>query len=215
MMSSKENVVIFGDSYSTYKGYVPVGYDVYYADKRDVEPIVKGVEKTWWKLLEKETGFNIVLNDSYSGSTVCNTVREGLPPESSFIRRMDKYINEDFFNKNSIETVFVFGGTNDWWIGAPEGELKYSDWTSEDLDCLLPAYCYMLATLKDKVRIKNIFAIFNCNLDENLIDKLVKACEYYNIKYIRLENIDKISGHPTELGMQQICEQVKNLIEKK
>ena len=41
----KNNVFIMGDSYSTYKGYIPEGYHFYYGDERKDSPIVKGVEK--------------------------------------------------------------------------------------------------------------------------------------------------------------------------
>ena len=90
-----------GDSYSTYAGYIPEGYHFYYSDERTELPIIKGVEKTWWKIFSAENNLNIVLNDSFSGSTICNTVREALSVESSFINRMDKYISENFFEENN------------------------------------------------------------------------------------------------------------------
>lgn len=42
----KNNILIMGDSYSTYDGYIPKGYHFYYSDERNEEPIVNGVEKT-------------------------------------------------------------------------------------------------------------------------------------------------------------------------
>ncbi|MBQ6902581.1 MAG: hypothetical protein IJN71_06195, partial [Oscillospiraceae bacterium] len=75
-MKDKNNVFIIGDSYSTYEGYIPEGYDFYYSDERKDNPIVNGVEKTWWNMLANENNLNIILNDSFSGSTICNTVRE-------------------------------------------------------------------------------------------------------------------------------------------
>jgi len=71
----ENNVFIMGDSYSTYKGYIPEGYSFYYSDERTETPIVKGVEKTWWNILANENNLNIILNDSFSGSTICNTVK--------------------------------------------------------------------------------------------------------------------------------------------
>ena len=99
-MKDKKNVFIIGDSYSTYEGYIPEGYHFFYCDERPEAPFVKGVEKTWWNMLAKENGLNVVLNDSYSGSTICNTVREYLTVETSFISRFDKYISENFFAQN-------------------------------------------------------------------------------------------------------------------
>ena len=89
-MKENRNIFIMGDSYSTYTGYIPEGYNSYYGDNRKDNPIVNGVDKTWWRILANENNLNIVLNDSYSGSTVCNTVREGFKLDTSFINRIDK-----------------------------------------------------------------------------------------------------------------------------
>lgn len=58
-MKEKDNVFIIGDSYSTYEGYIPEGYYVYYSDDRTAAPIVRGVEKTWWRLLAKKAEYDI------------------------------------------------------------------------------------------------------------------------------------------------------------
>ncbi len=202
----KNNIFIMGDSYSTYKGYIPEGYHSYYKDERVDEPTVKGVQKTWWKIFEKQNNLNILLNDSFSGSTVCNTVRETLPLESSFINRMDKYTSENFFEQNNVNTMLIFGGTNDSWINAPIGELKYSDWTADELLCVLPAFCYLIDNAKKAV--DNVIVIINTGLKDEITNGFIEACEKNNIKYVRLEQIDKQHGHPTELGMQQIAAQV-------
>ena len=56
-MKEQKNVMIMGDSYSTYGGYIPEGYNTYYSDERAAAPVVKGVEKTWWSLAAKEPNF--------------------------------------------------------------------------------------------------------------------------------------------------------------
>ena len=101
----KNNVMILGDSYSTYEGYIPEGYSCYYRIHREDPPFIHGVEKTWWRIFAKENDINIVMNDSYSGSTVCNTVRENYEISSSFISRIDKYIAEGFFEEHHITEV--------------------------------------------------------------------------------------------------------------
>lgn len=205
-MKNENNVFIMGDSYSTYKSYIPEGYAAYYSDEREENPVVRGVEKTWWKILATENELNIVLNDSFSGSTVCNTVRESLSLDTSFINRMDKYISEDFFDKNQIGTMFIFGGTNDSWIDAPIGNLKYSDQTEEDLKCVLPAFCYLIGKAKEVV--DNILVIINSELKDEITNGFIEACTKYGIRYLLLNGIDKENGHPTETGMKQICRQV-------
>lgn len=206
-----KNIFIMGDSYSTYEGYIPKGYNTFYSDGRTNPPIVIGVEKTWWKLLEKAMDYNIVLNDSYSGSTVCKTGYGGYCHETSFVGRLDKYIEEGYFDKNNVDTVFVFGGTNDSWANSPIGELKYSDHTDEDLKCVLPAFCYLLGRLKDTV--KETVVILNTGLKQVITDGYINACETYNIKYVKLKEIEKENGHPTVLGMKQISQQIKECLD--
>lgn len=212
-MKNKNNVFIMGDSYSTYEGYIPKGYDFYYSDKRKVNPVVNGVEKTWWNMLANENNLNIILNDSFSGSTICNTVRETLPVESSFVSRIDKYITEKVFTENKINTMFIFGGTNDSWIDAPVGNLKYSDWTVDELKCVLPAFCYLINRAKKVV--ENVIVIINTDLKQEIAKGFIEACEKIEVGYLYLKEIDKENGHPTELGMKQISEQVMEYLNKK
>ena len=68
-MKSFGNVVIFGDSYSTFSGYVPDGYICYYGSEL-CKTDVTIVEETWWHQLIEETNANLLLNDSWSGSTI-------------------------------------------------------------------------------------------------------------------------------------------------
>lgn len=212
-MKDKNNVFIMGDSYSTYRGYIPEGYYFYYSDERKENPIVKGVEKTWWNILAKENNLNILLNDSFSGSTICNTVRETLSVESSFVSRIDKYIKEKFFTENKVDTIFIFGGTNDSWINAPIGNLKYSDWTVDELKCVLPAFCYLINNAKKVV--EDVIVIINTDLKEEITNGFIEACEKNEVKYLYLKEIDKENGHPTELGMKQISKQVMECLHKK
>lgn len=212
-MKDKNNVFIIGDSYSTYEGYIPEGYHFYYSDERKENPIVKGVEKTWWNMLANENNLNIILNDSFSGSTICNTVRETYDVESSFVSRIDKYIAKNFFIENKIDTMFIFGGTNDSWIDAPIGNLKYSDWTDDELKCVLPAFCYLTNRAKEVV--EDVIVIINTDLKEEITNGFIEACEKNEVKYLYLKEIDKENGHPTELGMKQISEQVTECLHKK
>ena len=207
-----KNVFILGDSYSTYEGYIPEGYRCYYGDSRKVAPIVRGVEKTWWHMLAQEAGLTIVRNDSISGSTICNTVKPILTPDTSFVNRMDKYLEERFFAENNIDTVLIFGGTNDSWIDTPAGSLMYADWTSDALNTVLPAFCYLLN--KAKKAVGNIIVIVNSGLREEITDGLIEAAKKYGVKYVCLKDIDKECRHPTELGMRQITDQVMECLGK-
>ena len=204
-----KNLVIIGDSYSTFKGYVPEEYAVYYDGNSGTD--LKQVEQTWWHKFVSESGVNLVLNDSWSGATVCYTGR--VSPEyayrSSFVNRMHLMIEDDLFAKNRVDTVFIFGATNDSWLDTtPLGEAKMSDWTEDDLYYTLPAICYMIARLKEKLPTGNIVFIINTELDPRIVETIKLASEQFGTSFIELENVDKVSGHPTVKGMSDICRQI-------
>lgn len=204
-----KNLLIIGDSYSTFEGYNPEGYVFYYSSKAGTD--VRCVENTWWHRFVSETGVNLVLNDSWSGSTVCYTGR--VSPEygyrSSFVNRFHIMKKEDFFKKNEIDTVFIFGGTNDSWLDTtPKGEEMLGDWSEENLYSTLPAISYLIAKLKEELPGGNIIFIINTELDERIVGAIKHASEHFGTSYIELQNIDKKSGHPTILGMEQICNQL-------
>jgi hypothetical protein len=71
------NTLIIGDSYSTFKGYIPEGYAPYYTNEPG-NTDVRRVEETWWHQLQAETDCRILLNNSWSGSTICHTGYDGV-----------------------------------------------------------------------------------------------------------------------------------------
>ena len=200
-----KNVVIFGDSYSTFEGHIPKEYWPYYTPTRPDIPEVRRVEDTWWHMLITEQGANIVRNDSWSGSTLCNTAYYGedCSNSSSFIYRLNKLHGEGFFEGKNVDTVFVFGGTNDSWANDPVGELKYSDWTREDLFCVLPAFCYFIHRLGEVFPGANVIALINTGMKPEIADGYEEACKHYGVGYVRYTDIDKFSAHPTPKGKKQ------------
>ena len=203
-------VMIFGDSYSTYKGYIPEGYDVYYSGNRTSPPDVSDVSKTWWDMVIKESGSELVQNNSWSGSTICYTGYgyRDRSKSSSFIYRFNKLYEEGFFEENKVDTVFVFGATNDHWCMAPVGQLQYSDWTHDSLFFVLPAVCCFLNSLKEKLPDARVVFILNTGLRKDIREGIIKACEYFGVELAVLEDVDKQNGHPTEKGMEDIKNQV-------
>lgn len=146
----QNNTIIFGDSYSTFEGFIPAGYDVYYSEENRDGTGVTDVAQTWWHMLAREADLNLVLNDSWSGSTMGHTGygNADCSKTSSFIFRLRQMIENGFFQKNEIHKVFVFGGTNDNCCGATLGEAKYENWVEDDLFFVLPAIAYFLQLLK-------------------------------------------------------------------
>ena len=209
-----KNLLIFGDSYSTFKGFIPEGYLAYYSENGRPETDVTQVSETWWYQVVNEAKLNLVLNNSWSGSTICYTGYENkdCSQTSSFIRRLRNLIDEGFFAENNIDKVFVFGGTNDSWCGAPLGEIKKDNWINDDLYNILPAiYCFF-DLLKKALPNAEIYCLINTGLKEEVALALEDAAQIYNITPIVFDKIDKQCGHPTIEGMKDIKNAVLNVI---
>lgn len=119
-MSDSKNIFILGDSYSTFKGYIPDGYLSWYTEGKSGATDVVSVTQTWWWQLINSTDSHLVRNDSWSGTTICNTCRPTLDVSTFFINRFEKLVKDDFFEQKEIDAVLIFGGTNDCWIDAPK-----------------------------------------------------------------------------------------------
>jgi lysophospholipase L1-like esterase len=208
-----KNILILGDSYSTYEHYIPEGYAFYYCSQgREQGPAVTKMklEETWWQQVVKGIDGNLLLNNSWSGSTIGYTGYDKVDCSkiNSFIYRFRQLKEEGFFQKNQVDTVFVFGGTNDSWSDAPLGEMKLSNWEEKDLYFVLPAICHLMKALKDELPNAEIYFLINTELKPEIEECVEKAGEYYGVQTIRLQNIEKECGHPNPTGMNAIAEQV-------
>ena len=202
------NVFILGDSYSTFKGHIPEGYHPYYSSDSEGGD-VDSVEKTWWHQLVSENNAVLLMNNSWSGTTVCHTGYNGEDRnDNSFVARTDKLISEGYFKKNKIDTFLLFGGTNDSWADSPLGEIMYEGWQEKDLYNVLPAFCYLIHTLKKNLPDTRIVCIINSELKKEITEGFFEVCRKNNVDCVLLGNIDKVDGHPTFKGMTEIKEAV-------
>ena len=206
------NVFILGDSYSTFKGYIPEGYAVYYSEN-STDFGVDRVENTWWMSLINETDSALVHNNSWSGSTIGYTGYSGDCTNSSFITRFEQLLEQGWFEENKIDTFFVFGGTNDSWSNAPLGEMMLEGWSREDLFSVLPAIGYIAHRLKTALTDTRVIFIINTDIKTEIQEGIKKACEHFAVEYIALRDISKIEGHPTKEGMTQIKDQILSYLE--
>lgn len=204
--------MIFGDSYSTHKDFIPEGYAHYYCTEGRApdQPVTKmRPEETWWGRLIEKSDAELTFNDSWSGSTIGYTGYSGdCSTTSSFICRYRKHMAADFFKTHEIDTIFVFGGTNDSWSDAPLGEEQYADWEESELFCVRPAICYFMDTLKKDHPNARLVFIANCDIKGEVVDCIKNAAARLGVETVVLHDIDKECGHPTPLGMEQICKQI-------
>lgn len=194
---------ILGDSYSTFRGHIPEGNSCYYPSPR-VEDVLQ-VEQTWWHQFMQKTGMRLLVNNSYSGATVCTDTREGQPPASAFTERAKLSFSGD----KKLDYIFLFGGTNDHWLKRDVGQVQFSQWTEEDLRQVLPAYCFTLDYLRSHNPRSKLVAVLNSGFAPELHAGMLAAAEHFGATAVVLQNISKQCGHPTALGMEQIAQQIE------
>lgn len=199
---------ILGDSYSTFEGWVrPDTNLVWYSVPRDARHTdVERVEQTWWHQVLNRQGWRLEANNSYSGSTVCNTGYRGEDySHESFVTRLTRL--------GSPDVIIVFGGTNDSWAGSPMGEFKYEGIAPADLYSFRPAMAFMLARLKELYPKAKLWFVLNDGLKPEVEQSATDICARYGVPLIRLKGVSKKSGHPDIEGMRQIADQVCAAIE--
>ena len=111
-------------------------------------------------------------------------------------------------DKNKIDTVFVFGGTNDSWSNAPLGERKTDNINEADLYFVIPAIYHFLKNLKETLPSSKIITVINTDIKEDIQKALKDFSKELDISFVSLSNIEKKNGHPTALGMKNIAEQI-------
>ena len=205
---------IIGDSCSTYGNWVPVGNPCFYRDEGNAEPNnINDVSQTWWHLLLNELNTSLLINDSYSGSTICTTgYEEADYTTQAFVTRMKSAMGEQRNLQAKPNYIFIMGGANDTWAGSPLGELKYSNWTTNDLKSVLPAFCYMLDYLKKWNPGCKIVNVILHIVGNDIREGMIEACEHYGIDCVVVPTVSVESGHPNQEGMQQIKNAIINQV---
>ena len=209
-LSAQQKVAILGDSYSTFAGYLSpaTNFPWYSADlNSDIAKNndVHSVEQTWWHQFVTKMGYELVCNNSFSGSTICHTgYNKEDYSDRSFITRLHHLGNPDI--------ILIFGGTNDSWAGVPIGEYQYEGWTNADLYNFRPAFAYMLHNLRQLYPQAKIYNITNSELSEAVTVSADEICRHYNVPNLLLKDVEKQWGHPSVKGMEAICNQLIDLV---
>ena len=203
------NVLILGDSYSTFEGHIPSGYESWYYTHPLNDTDVDRAEQTWWWQLLEDTDSRLVLNCSWSGTTICHTGYGGDCSDRSFVSRFDRLCEEGYFDRHPVDTVMIFGGTNDFWAGSPLGELQYADWQREDLYAVLPAVGYLLHRVTATLPRARVLFIVNTDLSSAITDGIKAACAAFGVSVVAPPFIAKQAGHPNVEGMTQIARAVQ------
>ena len=210
-MKSIGKVGILGDSYSTFGGYVPKDYAVYYdVDAGDYYGNVNNVNLTWWMQVINALDGQLVMNSSYSGSCVCNLAREEDVSEESFTTRMKADLGAD----KELDTILIYGCTNDVWRKVSRGSLNFGEVTKDELNDLFPAICHTVGFMKQNHPNARIVFITNWFFDEDVLGAVQSVCDYYDAEHLNLAKFELKNGHPTIPGMKSIADQVVAFLSK-
>lgn len=205
-----KSVTIFGDSYSTFEGYLsPDTNAVWYFQNRSIKGNdVITVEQTWWHQLLKKNGWKLCTNNSFSGATISSSgYRKEDYSDRSFVTRASNLGNPDI--------IFIFGATNDSWVPSPIGDYMYAGWTVEDLKAFRPSLAKMLDYMTKRYLGVDLYFILNSELSDAINASVLEICAHYGVPVIQLHDIEKIAGHPSVAGMKAIANQVDAFVKQK
>lgn len=209
------NVLVIGDSYSTYEGHIPDGYLSWYPAGAN-ETAVDDVSYTWWHRLITETGSELIRNSSWSGSTISNTGYNGADyTDFSFVTRTRALVDSGFFSKNRIDTVIIYGGLNDAWVPAPLGEVMLDEEISgEDLYSTLPAMCEIFRLIYSASPKSDVIVVVDSQLPDGMKAGFLEIADHYGALLVRLRPVELDVGHPTKDGMEDIKTQIITALEE-
>ena len=131
-------VSVFGDSISTYDGFNPDGYAVYYDGERQIANGLNTVYDTWWAKVNQALHAFLCVNNSYSGSKVSG----GVFPSASCTERAKLLCNE----WGNPDYILVYIGFNDFGnrVAISSGKKK-----EHNLSFFEDAYEAMLQQIKE------------------------------------------------------------------
>lgn len=140
-------VSILGDSISTYEGYQPKGYDVFYEQWNCMRNGLKSVNQTWWKRVIDYFGGELCVNNSYSGSKVSGLE---FPSANVDIRARGLHQGEKI-----PDVILVYIGFNDFGFGAKNRPMKITE--RKNPIYFFDAYRLMLEKMKESYPNARIF----------------------------------------------------------
>lgn len=203
---SGKTVSIIGDSYSTFTGWIPEGNSIRFDGTYNG---VTSVSSTWWYKVIQKFNMSLMLNESWSGSTICNTgYNASDATATSFLTRITKRYGATNTLGQKPQVLFVFGGLNDTWANSPVGNVKYSDWTTDDLKTTLGAYSKMINDILFYNPGIEIINFEYADVSQAIRDGKALICEHFGVKNVPISEVDSLDGHPTTTGMQQIADQI-------
>ena len=135
-------VSIIGDSISTYSGYNPSGYAVYYDNETRKKNGIETVNQTWWAKVIKYLNAELCVNNSYSGSKVTGTTF----PSATSKERINGLCNSTIIPS----LILIYIGLNDYGYGVKLERRFTEKLKKSDLNVFSDAYDYMISEIKHR-----------------------------------------------------------------
>ena len=107
---------ILGDSISTYDGYMPTGFNVFYPLSGELT----NVSQTWWMQLMDDTGMELCANNSSAGSTCAGDSLSIDNPQYGCSGLRTSLLNGE--QGRMPDVIIIYMGTNDLLEGIPLGD---------------------------------------------------------------------------------------------
>ncbi|MBR3935986.1 MAG: leucine-rich repeat protein [Oscillospiraceae bacterium] len=228
-----KTVSILGDSISTFSGYIPAedGVNLEHATFYPNSAITS-VEQTWWMQVITEFGFELGINESWSGSRVINTIdgNSGNLGEDAAMASNTRIKN--LGSNGTPDIILFFGGTNDIAFGSPIGSFNAEDAPSEvdtvstKWESYADAYTDAIMRMQYYYPDAEIIAVFPTENKSYYDSETLKSyntvmaaiCDHYGIKYIDpmkcgfTTNLLADVTHPSAEGHKAIAGYVINLL---
>ena len=128
-------VSIMGDSISTYTGFNPPGYSVFYNDSNSFRNGMSSVYDTWWAKVNQFLHAYICTNNSFSGSKVTG---ENFP--SANCDERTSLLHTDLYRP---DLILIYIGFNDFGNG-----IKITSNQSDGASSFFESYCNMLRKIR-------------------------------------------------------------------
>ncbi len=212
---------ILGDSISTLEGDSIPSEACFYSLINRCQTQINEVHDTWWGIVINKLGGIVLVNNSYSGSTVSKTPIHLFP---SFGCSMERTSSLSTLDKKP-DVIIVFMGLNDWGSGFNPNELFYysyksmlqrlkENYNSAEIWCVSLPY----GSINDNKINKYCNENRKYNIEEycNIINKCSKELECKFIDIYKQQYIyESIDGyHPNNEGMKMIASSILDNIKK-
>ena len=133
-------ISILGDSVSTYEGFNPEGYAVFYSREMQQRNEIAHVTDTWWGIVLERLSARLCVNNSYSGSRVVG----GSFPAATSVERIRVLRTENIIP----DIILVYMGFNDFGAGTKVWRKGLELVKRRDLSSFSDAYTYLLSEIR-------------------------------------------------------------------